>query len=79
MKSQYIVDDFEHCLGHIIEECGEVLAAAGKTVRWGWSSVNPELPEHEQESNLIWLRRELDDLKGAIERFEKVIEEDRLP
>lgn len=79
MKREYIVDDFEHCLGHVIEECGEVLAAAGKTVRWGWMSVNPELPPSEQESNLIWLCRELGDLKGAIARLEKVIEEDRLP
>ena len=78
-KPQYIVDDFDHTLGHVVEECGEVLAAAGKTLRWGWACHNPELPPTERESNLVWLRRELSDLKEAIARFEKVIDEDRLP
>lgn len=79
MKSKYIVDDFEHCLGHVVEECGEVLAAAGKTLRWGWASMNPEIPEKERETNIVWLIRELRDLRGAIDRLEKVIEEGRLP
>lgn len=78
-QQKYIVDDFDHCLGHVIEECGETLAAAGKTLRWGWASCNPELPPEKRESNLRWLRRELADLKGAIARLEKVIEEERLP
>ena len=76
---KYLVDDFDHCLGHAVEEAGEFLAAAGKTLRWGWSSVNPELPEHEQESNLLWLKREMDDLRGALDRLQKVFDEDRLP
>ena len=79
MKQQYIVDDFDHCLAHVIEECGELLAAAGKTLRWGWSSTNPELPQAERESNLVWLKREMGDLRGALDRLQKVIDEDRLP
>jgi hypothetical protein len=79
VKDQYIVDDFGHTLAHVVEEAGELLAALGKTLRWGWASHNPELPIEQQESNIVWVRRELDDLKGAIARFEKVLNEDRLP
>ena len=28
-------------LGKFVEECGEALAAAGKTIRFGLNSVNP--------------------------------------
>lgn len=55
-------------LAYLIEECGEVLAAAGKSLRWGYASANPELPEDEQETNAAWLRRELADLQAAIDR-----------
>ena len=78
-KSKYIVDDFDHCLGHLIEECGEVLAAAGKTLRWGWASSNPELPIADRESNAVWLQREMKDLRDAIDRMQKIFDEDRLP
>ena len=76
---KYLRDDFNFCLAHLVEECGEVLAAVGKIQRWGWASVNPELPPSEQESNLVWLMRELCDLKDAIGRLEKLIDEDKLP
>lgn len=66
---RYIREGFDHAIGHLIEECGEVLAAAGKTLRWGLKSVNPEVPEDEQETNEAWLRRELDDLEAAIIRM----------
>lgn len=52
-------------LGYLVEECGEVLAAIGKSQRWGLESVNPELPSEEQEKNGDWLLRELDDLDRA--------------
>jgi hypothetical protein len=58
-------------LGHFIEECGEALAAAGKTVRYGWRSTNPLLPLNERESNEEWLRREVADLEYAITRLKK--------
>lgn len=60
-------------LAHLIEECGEVLAAAGKTQRWGWKSVNPLLPPEEQEENVTWLRREMCDLREAMDRLEDVL------
>jgi len=66
MKPQYEPKTREQFYGYLIEECGEVLHAAGKTLRWGEVSVNPELSPGEQESNLVWLKRELCDLRGAI-------------
>lgn len=57
-------------LGRFIEECGEALAAAGKTVRYGWNSYNP-LPEASEETNEAWLEREIADLEDAIERLRK--------
>ena len=51
MDARFIKYDFDSSLGHFIEECGEVLAAAGKTVRFGPLSVNPLLPEQDQETN----------------------------
>lgn len=76
---RFLQKGFENQLAHLVEECGEVLAAAGKTQRWGWASVNPLLPESEQETNLVWLLREIDDLKEAIQRLEATIEADDLP
>src|ERR1019366_3842695 len=58
-------------LGRFIEECGEVLAAAGKTVRYGWHSYNPLLPVEQRETNEDWLRREMEDLESAIARLKK--------
>lgn len=57
-------------LGRFIEECGEALAAAGKTVRFGWECFNP-LPGASRESNEEWLRREMADLELAIARLKK--------
>ena len=53
-------------MGYLVEEAGEVLAAAGKSLRWGLEATNPELPENEQEPNAAWLLRELVDLERAI-------------
>jgi len=57
-------------LGRFIEECGEALAAAGKTVRYGWLSRNP-LPGASSETNEEWLKREVADLEDAIERLKR--------
>ncbi len=47
---RFLQDGFEKQLAHLIEECGEVLAAAGKTQRFGLDSVNPLLPKEKQET-----------------------------
>ena len=66
MKPEYEPKTVEEKLGYLVEECGEVLAAVGKTQRWGLDSVNPELPPEEQEENRTWVLRELRDLTRAI-------------
>lgn len=68
MKPEYEPKTTLARLGYLVEECGEVLAAAGKTIRWGIDSVNIELPHEQQETNRDWLLRELSDLEGAIQR-----------
>ncbi len=71
MKPQYEPMTIWEKLGYLVEECGEVLAAVGKTQRWGLESVNPDIPVAQQETNRDWILRELKDLKGAIRRVEQ--------
>lgn len=59
-------------LGRLIEECGEVLHAAGKCVRFGMDSYNPTLPDDKQEVNSRWLQRELADLEDAIKELKNM-------
>lgn len=70
---KYLQRGFNKQLAHVVEECGEVLAAAGKTQRWGRESFNPE-PSASSETNEQWLRRELLDLQEAITRIQKTME-----
>lgn len=65
-KPEYMPRGEQQKLGYLAEECGEVLAALGKTIRWGLDSYNPELPRGQREQNRDWLLRELDDLEEAI-------------
>ena len=71
MKPEYTPITAAQKIGYLIEECGEVLAACGKTVRWGTESFNPELPVEKREINSDWILRELVDLKRAIELVEE--------
>lgn len=76
---EFLQTGFEKQLAHVVEECGEVLVAAGKTQRFGWASVNPLIPVHQRESNLSWLSREMEDLQGAIARLQDTINSGDLP
>lgn len=58
--------DLKGALDHVVEECGEVLAAAGKTLRFGFLSVNPLIPKEQRETNAAWLDREAADLMLAL-------------
>ena len=69
MKPQYEPKTEQQHLGYLAEESGEVLAAVGKSLRWGLDSVNPELPVGQRENNASWLWREMHDLEGAIQRM----------
>lgn len=79
IPSRYRPRTVDAKLGYLVEECGEVLAAAGKTQRWGLDSYNPEVPEDERETNRDWLLRELRDLKRAIYFIETAEEFYRSP
>lgn len=66
---RFLQKGFTKQLAHVIEEAGEMLAAAGKTQRWGLKSFNPLAKYEERESNRKWLKRELIDLRDAINRL----------
>lgn len=70
MALRYRPTTIEAKLGWVVEECGEVLAAVGKTLCWGLGSSNPELPPDLRETNRAWVLRELSDLKAAIALLE---------
>lgn len=71
MKPEYEPKNEGQALGYLVEECGEVLAAVGKSQRWGLESVNPE--NGDPETNREWILRELKDLSGAIRRARKFL------
>jgi hypothetical protein len=70
---RFLQDGFDKRLSHAMEEAGEFIAAAGKTQRWGPQSVNPLLPHAEQEPNIAWVRREMADLRQALDRLDAAI------
>lgn len=72
MQERYRSKDAKQALAHLVEEAGEMLAAAGKTLRWGPQSVNPELPPEQQETNIDWLNREIADVEQAIAEFRRL-------
>jgi NTP pyrophosphatase (non-canonical NTP hydrolase) len=76
MQVQFLQSGLDKRLAHTVEECGEVISAIGKTQRFGLRSVNPLLPLEQQERNVDWLRREMADLRGALDRLDAAIEED---
>jgi NTP pyrophosphatase (non-canonical NTP hydrolase) len=69
MKPQYEPKTEQQHLGYLVEEAGEVMAAAGKALRWGLDSYNPEIPVEHRETNADWLWREMADLSGALHRM----------
>lgn len=73
---RFLQTGFDKILSHAIEESGEFIAAAGKTQRWGVHSVNPLLPPTERESNLSWMRREMNDVVSVFRRLDKAMQEE---
>ncbi len=76
--ARYLKPGLGFAVGRAAEECGEFLAALGKTLRWGRYSVNPELPPGEQETNQAWLNREIADLREALDNLEAEMERDEV-
>lgn len=68
---KYMRPGLPFAVGKTVEELGELSAALGKTLRWGWMSVNPDLPPHVQETNLVWVKREIEDVRGALDNLER--------
>lgn len=68
---KYMRPGLPFAIGKAIEEAGELLSALGKTQRWGWDSYNPELPPSQRESNEAWVRREIADVRGALDNLER--------
>ena len=70
---RYLPMTLPNKLAHLAEEAGEVVAAVGKTLRFGLDSESPELPEGIREKNRVWLKREIEDLKRAIAKVEQFL------
>jgi NTP pyrophosphatase (non-canonical NTP hydrolase) len=66
MKPEYVPRTLVQKLGKLVEECGEVQQAVGKSLRFGLAGVNPELPKEQQETNCDYLLREIEGLEEAI-------------
>lgn len=73
-KPKYMRPGLDFAVGKAVEEAGEFLAAIGKTLRWGWMSANPELPLEDRETNVLWVQREMKDLRGALDNLQSEID-----
>lgn len=73
---KYMRAGLTFAVGKAVEELGELQAALGKSIRWGWESVNPELPMEKQETNEDWVLREIADVRGALDNLQKELEAD---
>lgn len=76
MDPKFLQKGFDKRLSRVMEECGEVVGAAGKLQRFGPHSVNPYLKPEEQVENIDWLISEMNDLKHAISELEEAIQEE---
>src|SRR5262249_54867179 len=72
---RYLPMTLPNKLAQLAEEAGEVVAAVGKTLRFGLDSENLELPDNVRETNRNWLKREIEDLKRAISKVEEFLNE----
>ena len=66
MKTSYKPRNLNEMMGWVVEECGELQAAIGKTMRHGIESRNPEIPHADAEMNGDWILREMKDVETAI-------------
>ena len=68
---RYMRRGLDFAVGKAVEEMGELSSALGKTLRFGWEGGNPELPPEKRETNAAWVRRELADVRGALDNLER--------
>jgi len=76
MKYKYDPVTVGQKLGYLVEECGEVLAAVGRTQHWGLErgGESQDLKDT-RETNRKWLLRELDCLEHACTLLRKALDE----
>lgn len=72
--ARYMRPGLDFARGKAIEELGELQAALGKSLRWGWESSNPELPENERVTNVRWVRDEMRDVIDALENLARELD-----
>lgn len=73
-QQKYMRPGLNFAVGKTVEELGELQAALGKTLRWGWNSSNPELPPSERVLNATWVRNEMADVRHALDNLEREME-----
>jgi hypothetical protein len=69
MPNNYLQEEPEKILEHLIEECGELISAYGKMRRWGAHSYNPEVEIDERVTNITWVMAEAEDVYQAALRL----------
>ena len=73
---KYMLPGLDFARGKAIEELGELQAALGKSLRWGWLSANPELPMRERVTNVRWVRAEMKDVREALDNLERELDQE---
>lgn len=68
---KYMREGLPFAVGKAVEELGELQAALGKTMRWGWNSYNPELPAEQRIANVDWVFAEMADVRDALNNLER--------
>ncbi len=66
MKPEYLSDDLDDMLFHVVEEASEVIKEVTKIKRFG--AFN-RWPNSEADTNLTRLIQETDDLQKAVRRY----------
>jgi hypothetical protein len=73
-QQKYMRPGLDFAVGKAVEELGELQAALGKTLRWGWESTNPELPVADRVTNVAWVRDEMRDVREALDNLERELD-----
>ena len=71
---KYMRPGLDFARGKVIEELGELQAALGKSLRWGWESANPELRPQDRVTNVAWVRDEMQDVRNALDNLQRELD-----
>lgn len=63
---EYVPKTMVAVLGKLSEECGEIVKAVGKTLRFGLLSSNPDVPPEKRRTNQEAILQEIEDLEATI-------------